>query len=169
MEEIKDTAPSVLVLIVSASGDGEVAVEALKNGGRAVLNDLRAENLFPGAEPAPPGNPRGPVTLAQYHNIQQALRFINDNYRTDIRLGAAAAEARMSPSHFSRIFRKVTGMSYQEYVNNSRIMKAKNLLRTSTRSISEIAVSLGFADSTGFGRIFKKVTGHTPSAYRSLR
>jgi len=74
----------------------------------------------------------------------------------------------MSPAHFSRIFKKVMGLPYQDYLNGRRITKAKNLLRTSAQSVTEIAVSLGFADPTGFGRIFKKLTGHTPSTYRSL-
>ncbi len=74
----------------------------------------------------------------------------------------------MSPAHFSRMFKKVMGLSYQDYLNGRRITKAKNLLRTSAQSVTEIAVSLGFADPTGFGRIFKKLTDQTPSAYRSL-
>jgi two-component system response regulator YesN len=112
--------------------------------------------------------PHSAVTLGRHHKIQQAVRFINDNYRTDIRLTAAAREAGMSPAHFSRIFKKVMGLSYQNYLNIRRITKAKNLLRASARSITEIAVSLGFSDQTGFGRIFKKLTGNTPSAFRSL-
>jgi AraC-like DNA-binding protein len=169
MKEIKDVAPSVLVLIVTAHGNEEVAVEAFRNGGRNYLKKPGRKNILPGSDkPAQPGMPSSTVTLSQYHKIQQAVRYINDNYRTDIRLAAVAREAGMSPSHFSRIFRKVMGLSYQEYLNSRRITKAKNLLRTSPRSITEIAISLGFADSTGFGRIFKKLTGQTPSAYRSL-
>ncbi len=169
MKEIKDVAPSVLVLIVTAHGEEEVAVEAFRSDARNYLKKPYRKNILPGsATPARPGMPPSTVTLSQYHKIQQAVRYINDNYRTDIRLDAVAGEAGMSPSHFSRIFRKTMGLSYQDYLNSRRITKAKNLLRTSSRSVSEIAVSLGFADSTGFGRIFKKLSGQTPSAYRSL-
>jgi YesN/AraC family two-component response regulator len=191
MKEIKDVEPSILVLIATADGDEEAAVEAFGSGARDYLkkpfsiselstkidfylalrhaDKQRRINILPGSEtPAQPGMPHSAVTLGRHHKIQQAVRFINDNYRTDIRLAAAAREAGMSPAHFSRTFKKVMSLSYQEYLNSRRITKAKNLLLTTALSITEIAVSLGFADPTGFGRIFKKLTGHTPSAFRSL-
>ncbi len=176
MKEIKDVEPSVLVIVVTEYGDKEVAVETFRSSAREYLKKplsisepSRRKNILPGSDtPAQPGTPPAGVALSQYHKIQQAVRFINDNYRTDIRLAAAAREAGMSPSHFSRIFKKVMDLSYQDYLNSRRITKAKNLLRTSAQSVTEIAVSLGFSDPTGFGRIFKKLTGHTPSAFRSL-
>ncbi len=191
LKEIKDFAPSVLVIMVTAYGDEDVAIAAFRSGARDYLkkpcsiselsakidfylalrfaDQQRRKNILPGSDkPAQPGTPPAAVTLSQYYKTQQAVRFINDNYRTDICLDDAAQEAGMSPAHFSRIFKKVMGLSYQEYLNSRRTTKAKYLLRTSAQSVTEIAVSLGFADPTGFGRIFKKLTGHTPSAYRSM-
>jgi len=192
MKEIKDIEPSVLVLIATAYGDEDVAVEAFRSGARDYLkkplsiselstkidfylalrhaDKQRRKNILPGSDKQSqrPGMPHSAVTLSQYNKIQQAVRFINDHYRTDICLDAVAWEVRMSPAHFSRIFKKVMGLSYQDYLHSRRITKAKNLLRTSAQSVSEIAVSLGFADPTGFGRGFKKLTSYTPSAYRTL-
>jgi YesN/AraC family two-component response regulator len=191
MKEIKDIEPSILVLIATADGEDEVAVEAFRSGARDYLkkpfsiselstkidsylalrraDKQRRKDILPGSEtPVQPGMPHADVTLSQYHKIQQAVRYIKDNYRTDIRLAAVARESRLSPAHFSRIFKKVMSLSYRDYLNSQRITEAKDLLRTSAQSITEIATSLGFSDPTGFGRIFKKLTGHTPSAFRSL-
>ena len=73
----------------------------------------------------------------------------------------------MSLPHSSRIFRKVMGLSYQEYLSSRRILEATYLLCTSARSVAEIVSSLGFSNPTGLGRIFKKVTGNTPAEFRS--
>jgi AraC-like DNA-binding protein len=169
MKEVEETSPYVLVFVVTASGDEEVAVEALRKGVLDHLNKARGKNILSRPETqSQPGKLPSAVTLSQNHKIQQAVRFINDHYHTDIRLDAVAGETGMSPSHFSRTFKKMMGRSYQAYLNGCRITKAKSLLRTTPRSIAEIADSIGFADPTGFGRIFKKLTGQTPSAYRSL-
>jgi AraC-like DNA-binding protein len=169
MEEVNGITPPVLDPVVKPEGGEEMGARAASSGDRDLLKKPCIENdLFRAATESEPKMLPVIVTHNQYHKIQKAVRFVNDNYRTDIRRHVVCGLADMSPSHFSRIFRKVVGMSYQEYVNSMRITEAKELLRTSPRSIAEIAVYLGFADTTGFGRIFKKLTGHAPSAYRSL-
>jgi two-component system response regulator YesN len=191
-KEAKSEEPSALVIIVTSHDGEKVAMEAFKDGTHrhlakplnmseltttidAYLSRKRADsknqaNIRIGTDgPAQPEMPHTGVTLRQYNQILQAVRFINENCGSDIGRSVAAQEAGMSHAHFSRIFKKVMGMSYQVYINHQRINKAEDLLLTSIKSVSDIATSLGFADATAFGRIFKKVTGHTPSSFRNQR
>jgi two-component system, response regulator YesN len=192
MKDDKSDEPSALVIIVTSHDGEKVAMEAFKEGtdrhlakpfniselttkidaylSRGRVDSKSQTNILIGAEePAQLEIPHTGVTLRQYNQIRQAVRFINENCSADIGRSVAAQEAGMSHSHFSRIFKKVMGLSYQDYLNNRRINKAKDLLLTSAKSVSDIAKSLGFADATAFGRIFKKVTGHTPSSFRNQR
>jgi AraC-like DNA-binding protein len=166
MEEFKGTTPPVLNYRVTPEGEEGSGLRGAGSD-RGFPEKPRMKVGLPGNGIEPrPELPPAAVTNVQNHKIQKAVQFVDDNYRADISRDAACGLAGMSPSHFSRIFRKVVGMSYQEYVNRKRITKAMELLRTSHQSIADIAAYLGFSDNTGFGRIFKKLTGHTPSAYR---
>lgn len=167
MDELKGITPAVPDLSVTSEGVGDMDARVVRSGDSGLLRQPFLKDGLLGTRPEDePKAPSAAVTNLQYHKIQKAVSFVDDNYRTDISRDAACGLAGMSPSHFSRTFRKVVGMSYQGYVNRKRIAKAKELLRTSPQSIADIAAYVGFADNTGFGRIFKKVTGHTPSAYR---
>ena len=167
MDELKGITPAVLDLSVISEGVEERDPRVVSSSDSGFLRKPFLKNSLLGTPTEDePKAPSAAITNLQYHKIRKAVSFVDDNYRTDISRDAACGLAGMSPSHFSRTFRKVVGMSYQEYVNRKRIAKAKELLRTSPQSIAEIAAYVGFADNTGFGRIFKKVTGHTPSAYR---
>jgi transcriptional regulator GlxA family with amidase domain len=59
-------------------------------------------------------------------------------------------------------------MTYQDFLSTSRIEKAKDLLKKNTMSITEAAFSAGYSDLRHFERIFKKITGITPSHYKTL-
>jgi two-component system response regulator YesN len=59
-------------------------------------------------------------------------------------------------------------MTYRDYLNTCRIEKAKDILKKGTMSITEAAFSAGYSDLRHFERIFKKLTGLTPSFYKTL-
>ncbi len=103
-----------------------------------------------------------------YYKIQKAIKYIGDNYMMDITLKTVANIACMSRFYFSRIFKKVTGRTYQDYLLFLRIEKAKALLTRNHYSITDVACAVGYSDITHFGRIFKRLSGHTPSKYKII-
>jgi AraC-like DNA-binding protein len=72
----------------------------------------------------------------------------------------------LNPSYFSKLFSKEIGTSVKAYILNLKIETAKNMLRKSDYSISDIGLSLGFSSQSAFTAAFKKLTGETPARFR---
>lgn len=78
-----------------------------------------------------------------------------------------ARVALMSPAHFSRSFREVFGETPHRYLQRRRIERAMALLRETDRSVTDIAIAVGFDSLGTFSRTFHKVVGLPPSLYRA--
>lgn len=100
--------------------------------------------------------------------IQPALNYIEDNYQHNIKLTMLASLCDISPSYFSKLFKRTTNQNLVNYINNLRIEKAKHLLLTTNKPIGTIAFETGFEDSGYFIKVFKVATGVTPAAYREM-
>jgi AraC family transcriptional regulator len=96
------------------------------------------------------------------------LNFIDARLDSDIALDDLAAEACLSPFHFSRLFRDATGLSPHRYVTDRRVQAAKDKLALNHSSLVEIALDTGFGSQANFIRVFRKATGLTPGQYRAL-
>jgi AraC-like DNA-binding protein len=81
-------------------------------------------------------------------------------------VGACAKAMGYSADYLSDLLRKETGMNTREHIHNVLIERAKNRLRGSSESVSEIAFSLGFETPQHFSKLFKSKTGLSPGAYR---
>ena len=101
-----------------------------------------------------------------YESIAPALQYIAQHYTREISLADLADRCCMNRSYFCRQFHEITGKTAMSYVNEYRLAKAKALLLTTQDSISEIAVSTGFADNSYFTRKFKELYGISPSVMR---
>lgn len=74
--------------------------------------------------------------------------------------------AKAENSHFSRVFKQLTGMNVTDYVNVKRLVRAKELLLSTDDNVETIALACGFQGMGHFYQTFKKLTGLTPRAYR---
>lgn len=103
------------------------------------------------------------------NDIQKAIDYINANLTDPITLDDIAKNTGMSRSHFSTVFRRVTGVSPYEYLLLQRIERAVGLLRTTDQTIIEVSQSCGFRNLANFNKAFKSTTHMTPSAYRASK
>lgn len=94
--------------------------------------------------------------------LEQAISYIDHHYSEKITLDEVAAAAYMSSNYFSSYFRKVTGISFSEYVTRIRISHARELLRDTDKSVTEIAMECGFHNISNFYRLYKKQVGKPP-------
>ena len=98
--------------------------------------------------------------------IARAKQFIHEHQTEDLSLGQVAKAVNMSTFYFCKMFKKITSINFTDYLSRVRIEKAKNLLLNPNLRISEIAYEVGFQSLTHFNRVFKKITGQSPTQYR---
>ncbi len=99
--------------------------------------------------------------------IQQAVTYINQHYHLPLTRSFLAQMTGFNESYFSSLFRKETGWSFAEYLNQIRIDKAKHLLLTTTDKLHDIAAKTGFSDGSYLGKTFTKIVHVSPSNFRS--
>jgi AraC-like DNA-binding protein len=98
--------------------------------------------------------------------IVRAKEFIKQHLTEDISLGQVAKAVNTSTFYFCKMFKKITGINFTDYVSRSRIENAKNLLLNPNLRVSEIAYEVGFQSLTHFNRVFKNIIGQSPTEYR---
>jgi len=98
--------------------------------------------------------------------ITRAKEFIQEHQTENLRLGHVAKAVNTSTFYFCKMFKKVTGINFTDYLSRVRVEKSKNLLLNPNLRVSEIAFEVGFQSLTHFNRVFKKVLGQSPTEYR---
>jgi AraC-like DNA-binding protein/ligand-binding sensor protein len=98
--------------------------------------------------------------------VHRAKEFINQHKSENLSLGQVARSVNVSVFYFCKIFKKATGLHFTEYLSRVRVEKAKNLLLNPNLRVSEIAFEVGFQSLTHFNRVFYRLVGRSPTAYR---
>jgi AraC-like DNA-binding protein len=106
-------------------------------------------------------------TNAEPPVIARAKQYIQEHQTDELSLGQVASAVHASPFYFCKLFKKVTGFHFTDYVSRTRIERAKNLLLNPNLRISEIAYEVGFQSLTHFNRVLKRIVGQSPTAFRT--
>lgn len=99
--------------------------------------------------------------------VNAAVKYIQENYTSTIRLADLAKKLSVSEEHLSRLFKKEITFGFSEYVTLIRLQKAEHMLKNEpSRAVTEVAYACGFNDSNYFSYKFKKAYGISPSQLR---
>jgi AraC-like DNA-binding protein len=98
--------------------------------------------------------------------IRKVKAFIDSSLNSTIRLSNCASQARLSASYFSYAFKATFGTTLRHYIRCRRVARAQQLMVSSNRPLSEIALACGFADQAHYSRVFRDVVGLSPSTWR---
>lgn len=106
--------------------------------------------------------------VVREHNetAEKICAYLAANYQQRFSLTEVAARFYLSPYYLSRLFRRVTGQSIVDYLNNRRIEAGQKLLEQTELSISDVAEQIGFASAAHFRRVFRETMGLSPMQYR---
>lgn len=105
-------------------------------------------------------------TVFEKNKVTDIISFINLNYMQKITLQQLSEQFFVSQYHLCREFKYYTNITITQYINNIRIIQAQKMLLEGNKKISEIGSDVGFDSLTHFGRVFKQITGNTPSHYK---
>ncbi|KRG13234.1 AraC family transcriptional regulator [Lederbergia galactosidilytica] len=106
--------------------------------------------------------------IEERYNLTVLLNDLRENYHESISIENAAKMVNLSPNHFCKVFKKVTGKTLIEYLNMLRINEAERMLVETDWPIMEIAEKVGYESVTYFGRVFKQIKSMPPSAKRKI-
>lgn len=103
------------------------------------------------------------------HNfhIRKAIDYIFDNFNEPLSLNDMAKYLGLNKSYFSHLFKRETGKTYSQFVNQVRVEKSKELMVHTNLSLLEIALSVGYNNQNYYNIAFKRITGVTPLKYRN--
>ena len=109
------------------------------------------------------------VSAAQVESpmVTRAKLFITEHQGEEVSLKQVAASVNTSAFYFCKMFKQATGLTFTEYLARTRIEKVKNLLLNPHKRISEVAYETGFQSLSQFNRVFRRVTGQAPTAWRA--
>ena len=100
--------------------------------------------------------------------MRQVTKHIDATLASNISTDECAAIARLSTSHFRRAFKFSFGMTFYRYVYQRRVERAQEMMVTTDQTLCQIARQCGFADKSHFARVFRRLVGPNPAAWRRL-
>ena len=112
------------------------------------------------------GTDRDSSNTRLYMVSEKIEEYIKENYRQDISMQDAARAMNYSETYFCKLFKQCFGKNFTSYLTEYRVTEAKKLLIEPMANVRDIGKAVGYGDSNYFAKVFKRITGHSPTEYR---
>ena len=180
LTELRSTRPSLPVVMLTGYGSEWICAAAFRLGVADYLQkpvnamDLVEvlHRILPSDQEAHESERKtrslGGLRAPLHTPVEKAMRLIQQRYWEKFSLSSLAREVGISKYHLSRRFRELSGVTFRDYLLSVRLERAKALLAADHVSISEVARMVGFSDLPRLDKVFKRFTGFSPTAYRSM-
>jgi AraC-like DNA-binding protein len=106
------------------------------------------------------------LNYSETDRLSNVYKYVQTHFKEDINLDTIAGISNLTPQSFCRLFKKRTGKSFVEYLNEVRIATACKYLLDTDWSISEVAYNSGYKTVSNFNKLFKNITGYSPTLYK---
>lgn len=160
MQQLRSVVAELFAALTSTLNDERDSAEDSLSRAAEILQEVDA------TQPPPTKETKGGLAPWQ---IRKVTSHIEANLDTPIRSSELATVVRLSPCHFSRVFRNSFGCSPLEYVTRRRMEHAQGLMLSTDAPLSQIALDCGLADQAHFSRLFRRFVGETPRSWRRAR
>lgn len=129
------------------------------------FNAVAWENRLP-LHPGTEGKPEEPDGTRLSLVREDISSFIDAHYMEELSMKNVAHAMNYSDAYFCKLFKQCFHVNFSTYLNEYRVEKAKSLMGNPRINVKDISTACGYGDSNYFARVFKRVTGQTPSEYR---
>lgn len=150
---------------VTAGGDTEASNMAGRSGGGAEASNMTGRNGGAVASRAE-GEDFSSIRLSRVAEIID--KYIHENYMFDISMQDMARMMNYSEAYFCKLFKQCFHKNFISYLTEFRVAEAKKMLEEPTVNVKEIGKAVGYADSNYFAKVFKRITGQSPTEYRMV-
>ncbi|MCS7462102.1 response regulator [Paenibacillus doosanensis] len=191
MRAVKERYRDVAMVVLTFHQDFEFIQEALRLGALDYITKVELEHEHMGEvlkrivgkmkELAPAadrlelpgalkedGEEEGPYSAEVKACVTKAVQIIHEELQEELHLPDVARRVNMSRSYFSRCFRDIVGKTFNDYIREMRVNRAKELLARTEKTIGWIATQSGYPNEKYFGKVFRDIAGVLPSEFRKM-
>ena len=110
--------------------------------------------------------PKDPETERMNQVAEKIRTYIRENYMNEISMQDAARQFNYSDAYFCKLFKQCFNKNFTSYLTEYRVVEAKRMLAMPTVNVKDIGRAVGYSDSNYFAKVFKRITGQSPTEYR---